>query len=126
MHGDGDSLHGVGDAAVDGCFSHVVFQHIPDPEITLGYVREMGRVLKPGGWALFQVSTDPSVHQPPRLSRRRRLKRLLTGKGKQHRAWWGSHVEIPTLRAAADEAGMDVEQVLDEGSQYTTVFARKR
>jgi SAM-dependent methyltransferase len=126
VHGDGTSLRGVGDSVVDGCFSHVVFQHIPDSEITLGYVREMGRVLKPGGWALFQVSTDPSVHRPPRLRWRGRLKRLLTGKGKQDRAWWGSHVDIPKLRAAADEAGMDVEQVLDEGSQYTTVFARRR
>ena len=51
--------------SVDGCFSHVVFQHIPDPPITLNYVREMGRVLRPGGWALFQVSNDPTIHQPP-------------------------------------------------------------
>lgn len=59
IHGDGESLSGIADASVDAVFSHVVFQHIPDPRITLGYVREMGRVLRPGGWTAFQVSTDP-------------------------------------------------------------------
>src|SRR5918998_4891730 len=30
--GDGASLAGVEDRSADGCVSHVVFQHIPDPE----------------------------------------------------------------------------------------------
>jgi len=68
VHGDGRGLPGIGDGAVDACVSHVVFQHIPDPSITLGYVREIGRVLAPGGWAAFQVSTDPAIHRPRRAS----------------------------------------------------------
>ncbi len=48
LHGNGADLAGVGDGEADACFSHVVFQHIPDPAVTLGYVREMGRVLAPG------------------------------------------------------------------------------
>lgn len=127
VHGDGASLSGIDDSSVDGCFSHVVFQHIPDPEITLAYVRDMGRVLRPGGWALFQVSTDPSVHQAPRPSLKRRVKRLLKGKNpRAHKAWWGSAVDPAALRQAADDGGLDVEQIRDEGSQYTTVFARRR
>ena len=62
--GDGRSLAGVDDQAVDVCVSHVVFQHIPDPRITLGYIEEVGRVLKPKGWALIQVSNDPQAHRP--------------------------------------------------------------
>lgn len=127
LHGDGRGLSVLGDASVDGCFSHVVFQHIPDPAITLDYVRDMGRVLRPGGWALFQVSTDPSVHQRP-LGRQERLKALLSRARRDgdDRAWWGSAVEIHALRSALSSAGLDIEGIFDEGSQYTTVFARRR
>src|SRR3954454_19192320 len=96
LHGDGAGLGVVGDESVDGCFSHVVFQHIPDPEITLGYVREMGRVLRPGGWALFQVSTDPSVHRKPAPTGLRERAKSLLGRGEadDDRAWWGSAVDM--------------------------------
>lgn len=49
--GDGVSLAGLDDGSFDACVSTVVLQHVPDPEITLGYVRELGRVLRSGGWA---------------------------------------------------------------------------
>src|SRR5207253_180258 len=41
IHGDGTSLRPLADGSVDACVSVVVFQHIPDPAVTLGYVREM-------------------------------------------------------------------------------------
>jgi SAM-dependent methyltransferase len=123
LHGDGQGLGPLGDASVDGCFSHVVFQHIPDPAITLNYVREMGRVLRPGGWALFQVSTDPAVHRP-RLSKRARVKKLLRRR-RDDRAWWGSAVDEGALREAAQQGGLQVERMLDEGTQFTTVLARR-
>jgi SAM-dependent methyltransferase len=128
LHGDGGGLGVLGDASVDGCFSHVVFQHIPDPEVTLNYVRDMGRVLRPGGWALFQVSTDPEVHSP-NAGLRARLKDKLggsNGPGAKDRAWWGSAVDVQALRAAADDGGLDIEQLLGAGSQFTTVLARRR
>ena len=34
--GDGTTLAGIPDASADACMSHVVFQHIPDPAVTLG------------------------------------------------------------------------------------------
>jgi SAM-dependent methyltransferase len=114
----------VADASVDGCFSHVVFQHIPDPEITLNYVREMGRVLRPGGWALFQVSNDPKIHQPPG-GLRAKVKAALSG-GRDDKAWWGSWVETDDLRAAAADGGLDVERIDGEGTQFMTVLARRR
>jgi SAM-dependent methyltransferase len=123
LHGDGRGLSVVGDGAVDGCLSHVVFQHIPDPAITLGYVGEMGRVLRPGGWSLFQVSTNPEVHRRPGGIRARA--KALAGR-RSDAAWWGSAVDPGTLRVAADEAGLDIEQLLGEGSQFTTVLARRR
>ena len=123
VHGYEHGLRGIGDSSVDGCFSHVVFQHIPDPEVTLAYVREMGRVLRPGGWALFQVSTDPSIHRRPGGLRRR--VRALVGRDPDDRAWWGSAVDPQALRGAVRDGGMVLESVLDEGSQYTTVHARR-
>jgi ubiquinone/menaquinone biosynthesis C-methylase UbiE len=128
VHGGGADLGVVDDESVDGCFSHVVFQHIPDPEVTLSYVRDMGRVLRPGGWALFQVSTNPEVHRPPRTGLKSRVKSVFRGTGdaEANSAWWGSAVDVRALRAAAEQGGMDVEQLHDEGSQYTTVLARRR
>jgi SAM-dependent methyltransferase len=125
LHGDGVGLGVVGDASVDGCFSHVVFQHIPDPKVTLGYVCDMGRVLRPGGWALFQVSTDPGVHRPRGGGWRARVRRLVR-RDDENRAWWGSPVDPAALRRAAEEGGLDIERILDEGTQFTTVFARRR
>ena len=82
VHGDGTSLGGIPDAIADALVSHVVFQHIPDPQVTLGYVRDMGRVLKPGGWAAFQVSNDPSIHRRARRpSRTVRTPRRPTAEG---------------------------------------------
>jgi SAM-dependent methyltransferase len=128
LHGDGQGLSGVDDSSVDGCFSHVVFQHIPDPDITLNYIREMGRVLRPAGWALFQVSTDPEVHRAPApVGLRTRIRGIFAGDraAENDRSWWGSAVEVAALRSAADDGGLEIERLVDEGSQYTTVLARR-
>lgn len=122
LQGDGRGLGALADASVDGCFSHVVFQHIPDPEITLAYVRDMGRVLRDGGWALFQVSTEPRVHR-----RGGRLFEWLRRRpGGRDRWWWGSAVTSEAVRRAATEGELEVERILDDGSQFTTVLARRR
>jgi SAM-dependent methyltransferase len=104
--GDGETLAGVPDASADGVFSHVVFQHIPDPAITLGYVAEMGRVLRPGGWAAFQVSNDPELH----------------ARAADHDpAWRGSAVDLDELRTAAQDAGLRVERIVREDTPWCLV-----
>jgi SAM-dependent methyltransferase len=124
--GDGESLAGIADESADVCFSHVVFQHIPDPEITLGYVREMGRVLATGGWAAFQISNDPRVHR-----RRGLLARLAGGlsrgpRGQAHPAWRGSAVDLGDLETTAGSAGMSIERTIGEDTQFCFVMLRKR
>ena len=127
LHGDGASLAGVEDASADGCFSHVVFQHLPEPELTLGYVREMARVLRPGGWAVFGVSTDPAVHRPKRRAGWRLAALLRRGpRGQEHPAWLGSAVPLARLERCADEAGLELERVLYPGTQFTLVRGRRR
>jgi SAM-dependent methyltransferase len=130
IHGDGETLTSVADASADACFSWVVFQHIPDPEVTLGYVREMGRVLRPGGWSVFQISDSPGVHEP--RSATTRLKdtvRSLAGRGpggQHHPAWLGSAIDLGRLREVAAEAGMDTERIVGEGTQHCLVMLRRR
>jgi SAM-dependent methyltransferase len=127
LHGDGASLAGVEDASVDGCFSHVVFQHLPDPELTIGYVREMARVLRPGGWAAFGLSTDPAVHRPRHRTGWRLAALLRRGpRGQEHPAWLGSAVPVDRLHHAADTGGLEVERVLHPGTQFTLIRARRR
>jgi SAM-dependent methyltransferase len=124
--GDGVSLAGVADGSVDACVSVVVFQHLPDPAIGLGYVREVGRVLRPAGWAALQVSNDPDVHRP-RGSLWSRVKSLVGRgpKGQRDPAWLGSALDLGSLAAAAHQGGTQVEKVWGEGTQYCQVLLRK-
>ena len=124
--GDGTSLAPLDDETADACFSAVVFQHVPDPEITLGYVREVARVLRPGGWAALNVSNDPGVHRP-RGGLATRL-RALSGRGprgQRHPAWLGSSVDLDALRRSAREAGLETERVTGAGTQYCCLLLRK-
>ena len=125
--GDGASLRGIADGSVDACVSVVVFQHLPDARFALRYVREVGRVLKPGGWAAIQVSNDPEAHRPRGgWSGRIRGTLRLGPRGQRHPAWLGSAIELPALAAAADDGGLELDKVWGEGSQYCQVLLRKR
>jgi SAM-dependent methyltransferase len=127
--GDGSSLGSIGDGDADACFSHVVFQHIPDPRITLGYVREMGRVLRPGGWAAFGISNLPEIHRrASTVGRARAWLRARRGHGpagQAHPAWRGSAVDLRDLDRTAAESGLDVERVAGAGTQFCYVLARR-
>jgi SAM-dependent methyltransferase len=127
LHGDGESLRPVPDASVDVCVSHVVFRHIPDPAITLDYVREMGRVLRPGGFAAFEFSNDPAAHRGSRPSVRARLRAAVgrTPRDAGHEAWLGSAVALDAMRAAAAEGGMTVERIVGEGTEFCATLLRR-
>ena len=125
--GDGVSLAGIEDGSVDACVSVVVLQHIPDPLVTLGYVREVGRVLRPGAWAALQVSNDPAIHRPRGGVATRLLALLGHGpKGQHHPAWLGAPVDLSALEQAAREASMELERVWGAGSQYCQVLLRRQ
>jgi len=129
--GDGVSLAGIDSESMDACVSHVVFQHIPDPAVTLGYVREIGRVLRPGGWAVFQISNDKRVHDPglrSRVALRTRLKIALgrQPRGVTSRNWLGSSIDLPDLRRAVDDGGMDLTALVGEGTQFCYARTTKR
>jgi SAM-dependent methyltransferase len=128
--GDGTSLAPLADESFDACVSHVVFQHIPDPQVTLGYVTEIGRVLRPGGWAAFQVSNDASIHTA-RSGARSRLASVaeVLGRapsGQDHPAWLGSAVDLGELTRKATAAGLTIERTVGEGTQFCLIGARRR
>ena len=130
--GDGETLSGIEDASHDVVVSHVVLQHIPDPRVQLGYVAEFGRVLRPGGWAAFGLSTDPELHKPrpkaPQHSRRGFLKAFVgqTPSGKDEDEWLGSAVPLDALGATATQAGLELERIEGSGTQFTYVLAAAR
>src|SRR5262249_44907892 len=102
--GDGRSLAPVADASIDACVSVVVRQRAPDPEITLDYVRDLGRVLRPGGWAALQVSDDPAIHEPRQGTRQRLLAAVgRAPRGQRHPAWLGSRADLDAIAATALE-----------------------
>lgn len=117
-HGDGTSLAPLPDASVSAVVSLVVFQHIPDPTVTLGYVGEIGRVLRPGGWAAFHVSNDPAVHAREHPRSRLRVALGRAPKGQDDPAWRGSAVSLAALEQAVTDGGMELAARVGEGTQY--------
>lgn len=49
------------DSSFDFVFSHIVFQHM-EPRFALRYIAEFGRILRPGGAAVFQVLVPDGSH----------------------------------------------------------------
>lgn len=121
--GDGTTFTGVEDASLDAVVSHVVLQHLPTPELQLGYVAEIGRVLRPGGWAAFSLSTDPAIHRPWRRSAREALLTALgrAPRGQHERAWLGSAVDVQELRRTVAAAGLELARLEGAGTQFTLV-----
>ncbi len=62
---NGMDLSILPDIGYDFAFSTIVFQHIPSREIIVNYVREVGRLLKPGALFKFQVQGDSSISTEP-------------------------------------------------------------
>src|SRR5580704_13750799 len=57
--GSGSSLAQFTDDSFDFIYSYAVFQHIPSRDVVYEYLREIRRVLKPGGLARLQFNGLP-------------------------------------------------------------------
>ncbi|MCC6586396.1 MAG: class I SAM-dependent methyltransferase [Bryobacterales bacterium] len=62
---NGRDLSVLGDIQVDFAFSTIVFQHIPSREIIETYVRDVHRLLRPGGLFKFQVQGNVTTEAKP-------------------------------------------------------------
>ena len=124
---DGKNLKAVADASVDFIFSHVVFQHFPDAEGAAAYVREAARVLKAGGWFVFQVMNQPHFCIGPWtltliVSHRFHLPRVRIYRTDPLEA---CPIRIGVLRRACQESGLEIYRILHRFTQNTWIWARK-
>jgi SAM-dependent methyltransferase len=67
---DRPDLRLFGDDTFDFAYSSVVLQHQPSPELALDYVRELVRVVRPGGGLVFQLPRSATRLHRLQLSRR--------------------------------------------------------
>jgi SAM-dependent methyltransferase len=58
-------LRVLGDVRVDFAFSLLVFQHFPSMDVIESNIREVHRLLRPGGLFKFQVQGDPTIKREP-------------------------------------------------------------
>jgi SAM-dependent methyltransferase len=62
---NGCDLSVVPPLGFDFAYSAIVFQHVPSREIIENYVREVGRLLRPGALFKFEVQGDTTVQSHP-------------------------------------------------------------
>jgi len=140
--GTGVDLAGLDDNAFDFVFSYLVFQHIPEAEVTRLYLAEAARVLRPGGWFHFQVNGEAerrgmrgALHTVRGWARRSaaHLRHAFGARPRQtgphgldSPAWRGSRLPVAEVVATCEAAGLDVKRTRGEGTQYLWVTARKR
>ena len=97
----GADLQVVGELKFDFVFSFVVFQHIPSLAVIESYIREAGRVLKPGGLFKVQVQGRPAARWYHRNS------------------WFGASIgSEEEARRLAERCGLEARYFHGAGTQY--------
>jgi SAM-dependent methyltransferase len=84
---------------LDFAFSVIVFQHIPSREIIENYVREVRRLLRPGGLFKFQVQGAPVEIEADH-------------------SWVGESFTEPQAREMAKRCGFEMRYQYGAGDQY--------
>jgi SAM-dependent methyltransferase len=128
--GDGVSLRPVDDATADLVLSFTVFQHIPSIPVIEGYLREAGRVLRPGGVFVFQWNSQPgALRWQARRTMLARLQRSgIWGErfGRNAAEFLGSRVPLRRMQAVLESAGLVLKGVRGEGTLFTWAWAERR
>lgn len=97
---NGKDLSVVPDLTFDFAFSTIVFQHIPSRDVVENYVREVHRLLRPGGLFKFQVQGDSSVSNDPQDT------------------WQGVAFSEDQAAAMANRCGFELRYRHGAGEQY--------
>ena len=96
---NGMDLRVLGELEFDFAFSFIVFQHIPSQAVIESYVREVHRVLRPGGLFKFQVEGVP-------------------GKAPRNDTWFGAPFSAPEALAMAERSNFEARYSTGAGTQY--------
>lgn len=104
------SLSMFAGSSFDFVYSYIVFQHIPDREVVLNYLRESGRVLKPSGILRCQLRGTPPLDSE--------MKR-------ESATWTGCHFTSEDVAAFAREHHLQLVALSGLQTQYMWVTLRK-
>ncbi len=146
--GNGIDLQPITSSSIEFVFSFLVLQHVAQPDVVYGYIRECSRVLVPNGLAFLQFRTTAAPSVRYRLMRvlshwacmilrglgrlRRSLRRnegpqsLEQHFAHSYKAWRGCSVEPQMVEHLTAEVGLTIESVTGLGSQYTFYRLRKK
>lgn len=128
--GEGADLSAVASGSADFVMSFTVFQHIPEVGVIQSYLREAGRVLRPGGVAAFQWNNQSSeLKWRIRRAVLATLQRLhLTRDSHARNAvqFLGTTVDLPHIESTLNEAGMDLLKTEGGGTLFCWAWAVKR
>ncbi len=104
------SLSMFADGSFDFVYSFIVFQHIPNRDVVLNYMREAGRVLKPGGILRCQLRGTPPLD---------------TEMEREPATWTGCHFSGEQVAAFAREHHLQLVSLSGLQTQYMWVTLRK-
>ncbi len=141
--GDGVGLREVPDRSIDFAFSYIVLQHLPTREHTLKYIRELLRVLSPGGVFLFQFNglRRPNMNWRGRfvwgavdllwsigLNRASRALAALfrLDPSMAGRSWRGAALEAHIVESVVRASGGTVESMTGQGTPMAWCAGTKR
>ena len=105
---NGQDLAVVPNVPFDFAFSMIVFQHIPSRDIIETYVREVGRLLRPGALFKFQVHGDSTIKSQP------------------DDTWVGAPFSERQANDMAQRCGFDPRYRYGAGDQYFWLWFFKR
>ncbi|MCX6593788.1 MAG: class I SAM-dependent methyltransferase [Acidobacteria bacterium] len=105
--GSGSTLDQFATDSFDFVYSYAVFQHIPDRDVVMSYLREAVRVLKPAGIARVQINGLPPT-------------------AKAYTTWEGVRISGDEVRAFAREQGIQLLALEGLETQYMWATFRKR
>jgi ubiquinone/menaquinone biosynthesis C-methylase UbiE len=107
QHATASDLSSFTDASFDFVYSYAVFQHIPSGDVVFGYLREVARVLKPGGIAHLQLNGLPKTAQT-------------------YTTWSGFRISAEEVREFARCYGLQLLALDGAGTQYMWTTWRKK
>jgi ubiquinone/menaquinone biosynthesis C-methylase UbiE len=140
---DGETLSGIESASVDFAFSYLALQHMPTREVVSSSIREMMRILRPGGAFLFQFngSEQPTMNWKGRAisaildgiasmglhSASRRLASLIGIDPEMvGRTWRGAALTSAEIAEAVRSGQGSPEEFLDAGTPLAWCYGRKQ
>jgi SAM-dependent methyltransferase len=139
---DGESLTGLQSGSVDFAFSYLVLQHMPSRDVVARAIREMLRILKPGGAFLFQFNGSD---RPTMNWKGRAISSLLDGFASAGltslsariaaaagidpamvgKTWRGAYLSAEDAGSIARTAGAATMQFRDESTPMAWCYGRK-